>query len=172
MPCSHERQLTPSKFRSALPEHTLWSLPSVSSKVSSNDSHFGTTQWRSHTAAEVLPEQKESPEPQNLFEMSENFFPEVYTTDQRLPRSCLLVISSFEAHLVENSKINIHRLFYFKSPRQWCRIDISIKIPRRSKYWAVSKTSQDEYKTTEASSSRRHMHRCRIRWLPRFNQHF
>ena len=147
VPCSHERQLTPSRYRTAFPEPTPWSLPSVSLRV---DSGWGTSQGRSHTAGEVPPEQKASPEPQSLFEMSANFYPEVYTTDQRLPRSCLVAISSFEQNLGENSKRNLYRLFYLKSPRQWCRIDISIKIPRRSKYWAASKTSQHEYRGTEA----------------------
>lgn len=152
MPCNHERQLTLSQHKSALPEYTPWNLPSVSSRVLSNDSRCDATQGRSHTAGEVLPEHKESPEPQSLFEMSANFFPEVYTTDQRLPRSCLVVISSFEEHLVENSKRNLYRLFYLKSRRQWCRVNISIRIPRRSKYWAASKTSRDEFKTTETSA--------------------
>ena len=149
VPCSHERQLSPSGYRTALPEHTLWGLPRVSPRV---DLHCDTPQGRSHTASEVLPEQKESPEPQSLFEMSANFFPEIYTTDQRLPRSCLVVISSNEEHLGENSKRNLYRLFYLNRPRQWCRIDISIQMPRRSKYWAASKTSQDEWKTMETRS--------------------
>ena len=149
MPCSHERQLTLSEHRSALPEHTRWALPSVSSKVSPKNSRYGSAQWRSRTAGDVFPQQKEPPEPQSLFEMSANFFPEVYTTDQRLPRSCLIVISSYEEHLVENSKRNLYRLFYLKSPRQWCRINLSINIPRRSKYWAATKTTQNEYKTME-----------------------
>ena len=153
MPCSHEQQLTRSEYKSALPEHTPWSLPRVSSRVSSNGSRYGRTQWRSHTAGEVFPEENESPEPQSLFEMSANFFPEVYTTDERLPRSCLVVISSFEEYLGESSKRNFYRLLYLKSPRQWCRIDISMQIPRRSKYWAASKTSQVEYNTREAMMS-------------------
>ena len=149
VPCNHEQQLTLSGYRTALPEHTLWGLPNVSSRVLSNDSRCDTTQKRSYTAGEGVLEQKESPEPQSLFEMSANFFPEVYTTDHKISRSCLLVISSFEEHLFEDSKRNIYRLFYLKSPRQWCRINISIKIPRSSKYWAASKTSQIEYMTME-----------------------
>ena len=149
MPCSQERQLTPPEHRSAFTKHTHWTLPSISFQDSSSGSRDGTTQRWSHTGGEVLRERKKSPEPQSLFEMSAKFFPEVYTTDQRLPPSCLMVISSFEEHLSENSKRNLYRLFYQKSPRQWCRINISIKIPRSSKYWAASKTPQDEFKTME-----------------------
>ena len=148
MPCSHERQLTLSEYRTALPEHTLWGPPNVLPRV---DSQCDTTQERPHATDEVPPEQKGSAEPQGLFEMSENFIPEVYTTDQRLSRSCLVAIDSFEGYLGENSKRNMYRLLYLMSPRQWCRIDISIQIPRRSKYWAALKTSQVEWKTTEAS---------------------
>ena len=156
MSCSHERQSNLSANALTLPEHKPWSLHSVSSRALFNGSRYGGIQSRSHAAGEVFrdhndpSEQREPPEPQSLFEMSANFFPEIYTTDQRLPPSCLLVISSFEEHLGENSKRNLYRLFYLKSPRQWCRIDISIKIPRRSKYWGASKTSQHEYRATEA----------------------
>ena len=135
-----------SGHRTALPEHTLWSLPSAPTRV---DSRCDTTQGRSHTDGEILPERRESPEPQSLFEMSANFFPEIYTTDQRLPRSCLVAICSSEEYLGESSKRNLYRLFYLQSPRQWCRIDISIQIPRHSTYWAASKTSQYEWKTTD-----------------------
>ena len=146
-PCSHERQLTPSVHKASLPKHTPWSLPGVSCKISSNDSRCTNNQWLSHTAGEGLSGQEESPDPQSLFEMSANFFPEVYTTDQRLPRLCLVVISSFEDHLGQNSKRNIYRLFYQKSPRQWCRINIILEIPRHSIYWAATKTSRDEITT-------------------------
>ena len=150
VPCSHKRQLTLSEHGSAFPENMPYGLPSVSPRV---DSRWQSSQGRSHTAGKVPSEQKESPDPQSLFEMSANFFPEVYTTDQRLPRSCLVAISSIEEHLGENSKRNLYRLFYLKSPRQWCRIDISIQIPRRSRFWAVSKTSRDEIKTVETSAA-------------------
>ena len=149
MPCSHERQLTPLGDRPAFAKHTYWTLPSVSSQDSSSGSRDGTTQRWSHTSGEVLREQKNFPGPQSLFETSANFFPEVYTTDQRLPPLCLMVISSFEDHFSENTKSNLYRLFYLKSPRQWCRINLSIKFPRRSKYWAASKTTRNEYNTME-----------------------
>ena len=150
VPCSHERQLTLQVHKSALPKHRPWSLPGVSCKVLSNDSRCTTTQWLPHTAGEGLPGQKESPDPQSLIEMSADFFPEVYTTDQRLPRSCVVVTSSFKEHPRVNFKRNLYHLFYLKSPQQWCRINISIEISRRSRDWAVSETSQDEYKLAES----------------------
>lgn len=162
MSCSHERQSNLSANALTLPEHKPWSLHSVSSRALFNGSRYGGIQSWSHAAGEVFPdhndpsEQREPPEPQSLFEMSANFFPEIYTTDQRLPPSCLLVISSFEEHLGENSKRNLYRLFYQKTPRRWCRIHISIDIPRRSKYWAASKTSQVEYKTMEITGPQGH----------------
>ena len=113
------------------------------------DSRCDTAQGRSYTDGEILPERRESLGPQSLFEMLANFFPEVYTTDQRLPRSCFVAICSIEEFLSESSKRNLYRLFDLQSPRHLCRIDISIQIPRRSKYWAASKTSQYEWKTTD-----------------------
>ena len=153
MPYSHDKQSTPSEYRPALAKPTHWTSPRISSQVSSSGSRDGTTQRCSNTAGEVLRERKESPEPQSLFEMSANFFPEVYTTNQRLPRSCLVVISSFEKHFVGSSKRNFYSLFYLKSPREWCRIHVSIKIPHRSRYWAASKTSQIEPEIVEIIAS-------------------
>ena len=149
MPYSYDKLSTPSEYRPALAKPTHWTSR-ISSQVSSSRLRDGTTQRRSNTAGEVLREREESPEPQSLFEMSADFFPEVYTTDQRLPRSSLVVISSFEEHLGENSRRNLYRLFYLKSPRQWFRINISLKIPHRSKYWAASKTSTNEVNSAES----------------------
>ena len=94
-----------------------------------------------------------SPEPMSLFEVSENFFPETYTTDQLLPKSCLVVISSLEIESSGDFKTNLYRLFYQKLPRHWCRLSISIKIHRSSIYWAATRTSQDEFNTLETLNS-------------------
>jgi len=88
-----------------------------------------------------------SSEPTSPFEDSQNFFPEIYSTQQLLPTSCLVVISSMEIESSSDYKTNLYRLFYRRSPRQWCRLSISIKIPRFSIYWAATKTSQDEFNT-------------------------
>lgn len=94
-----------------------------------------------------------SSEPTSPFEDSPNFFPEAYTTEQLLPKSCLVVISSMEIASSSNSKTNLYRLFYRTSPRQWCRLSISIKIPRFSIYWAATRTSRDEVNTVDTLRS-------------------
>lgn len=99
--------------------------------------------------AHVFSEAMVSPKPTSLFEVSQNFFPEIYTTDPLLPKSCLVVVSSLETEFMGDSKTNLYRLLYRKpkSPRQWCGLNISIKIHRSSMYWAATKTSQEENNT-------------------------
>ena len=92
-------------------------------------------------------------EPTSPFEVSQNFFPETYSTEQLLPTSCLVVISSMETESSSDSKTNLYRLFYRRSPRQWCRLSISIKIPRFSIYWAATKTSRDQFNTVDTLRS-------------------
>lgn len=94
-----------------------------------------------------------SSEPTSPFEVSQNFFPETYTSEQLLPTSCLVVISSMEIESSSDSKTNLYRLFYRKSPRQWCRLSISIKIPRFSIYWAATTTSRDQFNTVDTLRS-------------------
>lgn len=36
-----------------------------------------------------------------------------------------------------------------KSPRQWCRLRVSVDIRRSSIYWTATSTTQNEYKTME-----------------------
>jgi hypothetical protein len=98
----------------------------------------------------VLPEPMVSPEPTSPFEVSRNFFPEIYTTDQQIPNSCLMVTSSYEENSSADFKANFYRFFYLKSPRHWRRLSISINICRSSIYWAATKISQHEYSTRDA----------------------
>ena len=87
--------------------------------------------------------------PMTLIDTSRNFFPETYTVDQRIPRSCLVVISSYEQECTPHSKTNLYRLFYMRSNRQWCRLNVSLKIPRASTYWGATTTMREEFKTRE-----------------------
>ena len=73
----------------------------------------------------------------------------MYTTDQKLPNSCLLVTSSYEESSSGDFKTNFYRLLYLMSPRQWRRLSVSINVCRSSIYWAATKISQHEYKTRD-----------------------
>ena len=83
--------------------------------------------------------------PTSHIETSRNFFPETYTVEQRLPRSCLVVISSYEQESSLDVKSNFYRLFFMYRTRQWCRLNISIGISRCLAYWATARTSQGEH---------------------------
>lgn len=87
-----------------------------------------------------------SPKPITLLETSQNFFPETYTTDSRLPRSCLVVISSYEQWTRADSKTNIYTILLLKSPRKWLRLTVSINIPYLSRYWTGTKTTLGEHR--------------------------
>lgn len=88
--------------------------------------------------------------PTSLFEISQNFFPETYTMHQRVPKSCLMVFGSYEESFTGQYKTNLYRLMFMKSPRQWCRLRVSINIRRSSIYWAATNTTHREYRTMDA----------------------
>lgn len=89
--------------------------------------------------------------PTSLIDTSSNFYPETYTVDQRLPRSCLVVASSYEQRSSLDLKTNLYRIFYMRYPRQWYRLNISIDIPRSSAYWAATRTTQGEFRTKDTT---------------------
>jgi hypothetical protein len=83
-------------------------------------------------------------EPTSSFERSSNFFPETFTTEQRIYPSSLIVTSAKEAHSSTRSKTNCYRFLYLKSPRQWFTLNISIQICSSSKYWAATRLTREE----------------------------
>ena len=84
----------------------------------------------------------QTPEPMTPLEASQNFFAESYTVDAQVPRSCLVVISSFEQLTRVDSRTNVYRLFHLDSFRRWQWLTLSIQIPCTSRYWAAIKTTQ------------------------------
>ena len=86
-----------------------------------------------------LTEQSILPNLFSPFETSQRFFPEIYTTAQRLPIYTIVVIDSYEQTSSAQCRENVYKLFYLKSPRQWCRITLSMQIGCSSKYWAATK---------------------------------
>lgn len=91
------------------------------------------------TSGSSLPTQPMTP-----LECSQKFYPELYTTDARVPLSCLVVNSSWEISEGVDLKTNLYKLFYLQSSRHWKWLTISIQIPRSSKYWATTKTTPQE----------------------------
>ena len=98
---------------------------------------------RSHTR---LTEQSILPNPSGPFETSQRFFPETYTTTQRLPISTLVVLDSYEQTSSAQCRKNVYNLVYLKSPRQWCRITLFLQIDCSSKYWAATKVRKGALK--------------------------
>ena len=113
-------------------------------------SKYKPTLGESSSFAHMVPEPMVSPEPASPFEVSQNFFPETYTTDLQIAASSLLVTSFHEESSSDDFKPNCYRLFYFKSARQWRRLSISIDVCRSSIYWRATKISQFEYSTSDA----------------------
>ena len=85
-----------------------------------------------------------SPKPMTPLEASRNFFAESYTVDAQVPISCLVVINSYEQLTRVDFKTNVYRLFYLNSFRHWQWLTISIQIPCSCKYWAATKTAQQD----------------------------
>jgi hypothetical protein len=91
----------------------------------------------SHTSSESVT----SPEPASPFQILLGSFPEIYTTDQRLPISSLVVTNSHQESSWSQWRRNFYRVFYLKSSRQCRRLTIEITVYRSSTYWAATKLS-------------------------------
>lgn len=91
-------------------------------------------------------------EPISHFETSSSFFPETYTLDEQLPSNFLIVVSSYEQCCSAALKTIVYGVFYSKSPRQWCKLNISLDIGRSSTFWAVTEISSRGF-TTRSSNT-------------------
>ena len=76
------------------------------------------------------------------FELSENFFPEAYTMDSQIPRSCVIVVSSYEYSRTHESITNIYKILYLAAYRRWQWLSLSVEIPCSSMYRAAIQTTQ------------------------------
>ena len=76
------------------------------------------------------------------FELSENFFPEAYTMDSQIPRSCVIVVSSYEYSRTRESITNVYKILYLAAYRRWQWLSLSVEIPCSSMYRAAIRTTQ------------------------------
>jgi hypothetical protein len=83
-----------------------------------------------HTSSELVT----LPEPAGPFQILPGSFPEIYTTDQRLPISSLVVTNFHQESSSGQWRRNFYRAFYLKSSRQWRRLTIAITVYRSSTY--------------------------------------
>ena len=86
------------------------------------------------------------PAPATPLETSHHFFPETYTLESEVPRSCLVVNTAYEQFSRADAKTNVYKLLYLNSPRQWRWLTLSIEIPCSSRYWTVTQITQGEYR--------------------------
>ena len=91
--------------------------------------------------------------PASEFEMSENFSPETYTIDRRLPWTTFMVTGSLEESISKDVRTNSYRVLYQPSPRKWRRLIFSLDIPRHSLYWSALKVSKYENNTMAVLNS-------------------
>jgi hypothetical protein len=85
-----------------------------------------------------------SPSPAGLFELSGNFFPELYTTHEGLSSVPVLIYSAFEGYSNAISRTNHYELYFLKSQRQWRKLSLSLTFCRASHYWDYTKLSTTE----------------------------
>ena len=113
-------------------QNTILSLSSVVNSISQENPNFSDSTISS--------------EPATILETSQHFFPEAYTLESQIPRSCLVVINAYEQSASIKSLTNFYRLLYLKSPRQWYWLTVSIDFDRQSKYWTAVRTTRGGYK--------------------------
>ena len=107
---------------------------------------------RHHSPLLLLGDVQPSLKACRAFELSSSFPPEIYTVQQRVPPSMLAVVKSHEEISMAETRRNVYKVLFQRSPRQWRRIDVSINIRRGSRFWETMKLSPKGYGTTDALS--------------------
>ena len=79
--------------------------------------------------------------PATVLDESQNFFPERYTLESRIPDSCIMILQSYEESSTVDLRTNVYRSLYYKSPRRWQWLTIHVEVRRCSKYWNATKIS-------------------------------
>jgi hypothetical protein len=96
---------------------------------------------RSHPASQPISPFAKFPHPASPFEMSPKFFPEIYTTDNKLGNYRMSIQSSHEENSSASFRTNSYGLFFLKSPREISLLNLSITIHRTSIYWGIMRLS-------------------------------
>lgn len=107
---------------------------------------------RSIDSAHITLEKTATPGPWNLFEVSPNTFPESYTTYQLLPTCSLIVLSSSELTSSAECRTNFYQVYYLKSQRQWCMLNVTIRVHESSIYWAALRISKQRMQVQETTT--------------------
>ncbi|KAH7418993.1 kinase-like domain-containing protein [Cadophora sp. MPI-SDFR-AT-0126] len=81
------------------------------------------------------------PSPAGMFELSGNFFPEIYTTHKGPSTVPTVIYSAFEEYSNGTYRSNHYQLFFLKTQRQWRRLSLTLIVNRGSKYWDYTKLS-------------------------------
>lgn len=97
-------------------------------------------------------ERKLSAKPTCTFETWRSFYPEIYTTDQRLPTFSLFVIGAYERFSSAQLRKNVYKFLFLKSHRRWCTLTIFLQIERSSRYWIATEIPKIELKRRGAVS--------------------
>ncbi|KAN0102667.1 hypothetical protein V8E51_010980 [Hyaloscypha variabilis] len=82
-----------------------------------------------------------SANPASPFELSQNFFPELYTSEGHLSNFRLAMCSAYEESCSAYFRTNFYQFFFSKTPRQHYRVSLSITVSRSSGYWDLIKIS-------------------------------
>ena len=83
--------------------------------------------------------------PFGFLERFPNYFPEIYTLNQRIPSSFIQVVNSYEQKTSSQCRTDLYELIYLKSPRQWRRLAITIETHQTSNYWILPKLRTSQY---------------------------
>ncbi|PVH89984.1 hypothetical protein DL98DRAFT_647652 [Cadophora sp. DSE1049] len=82
--------------------------------------------------------------PASSFELSDQFFPELYTVLDGPLNVRLHAYSAYEEHSTELARTNCYGVFLLKAQRQWQRLTISVQISRNSRFWDYTKLSRSK----------------------------
>ncbi|KAF2832466.1 hypothetical protein CC86DRAFT_462750 [Ophiobolus disseminans] len=80
--------------------------------------------------------------PIGILESSQTFYPESYTSHSQVPD--VVVFGRHEEISTNQSSVNLYKILYFRDPRNWTILNVSLEIPRSSNLWRFIRLSQHE----------------------------
>ncbi|KAH6723883.1 hypothetical protein BKA61DRAFT_17462 [Leptodontidium sp. MPI-SDFR-AT-0119] len=102
-------------------------------------------------SAQNVPRYTKPPSPAGIFELSGNFFPELYTISEGPSSVPMHVYSAFEEHSSTLCRTNCYQFFFMKLPRQWRRLSLSLTICKASRFWDYTKLSTPKQEFVRSS---------------------
>lgn len=83
------------------------------------------------------------PDPAGMLERSAKFYAESYTVETAVPE--VIITAMYETAFTRTANVNLYKLLYLREPRRWSIINVSIEVPRGSRFERFMQLSNQKF---------------------------